>query len=239
MLPMTITSNCFRAQQFHGGGIDKQVAQFDVRVLLAHRCNRLAPQLHGLEHVGLVHRAHFPLALACGAEGHVRDPFDFGLAVAHGVDAMAPAVRADRDAARLAVVNVAVEFPQDDEVESLDQLGLERRGADELGEHECRAEIGKQFQLAPKREQTKARALVARTALVAGAADRAEQDRVALARERRLRQRHARGRDARAANRRLGKLNLPADECLEDFHRLRGHFLAYAVACHDCDFHDA
>ena len=197
MLGATMTSNCFgaRISCIDAASTNRCVSSTS-GYCLPTRGDGLAPQLHRLEHVGLVHRAELAAARSRGAEADVRDALDLGLGVAHGVHAFAPARRADADAARLAVVDVAVQLAQDHEVEPLHQLGLERRGADQLGEQERRPEVGKQLQLAPQREQAEPRALVARAALVAGNADRAEQDRVGLARqlERRRRQRHARRR---------------------------------------------
>ena len=123
---------------------------------------------------------------------------------------------ADADAARLAVIDVAIQLAQDHEVEPLHQLGPEGRGADQLGEQERRPEVGKQLQLAPQREQAEPGALIARSALVAGSADRAEQDGVGLAREleRRRRQRHTGRGHAGGADRRFGEFDVaPATAC--------------------------
>ena len=169
----------------------------------------------------------------------MRDALDLGLAVAHGVDAFAPSGGVARDAARLAVVDVAVELAQDDEVEAFHQLGLERRRGDEFGKQERRAEVGEQPQLAAQREQTEPRTLVARAALVPRTADRAEENRVrrACELEGRRRQRHARGVEPRASDRRLGEFGCVPHHRLEHPDGLRRHFSSDAVARENRNLH--
>jgi hypothetical protein len=121
----------------------------------------------------------------------------------------------------------------------LNQLGLQGRGADQLGEQERRPEVGEQLQLAPQREEAEPRALIARSAFVAGRADRAEQDRVGLARqlERRRWQRHPGGGHTGGADRRFGEFRVAPADCLQHLDRLGGDFLADPVARHDRDVH--
>ena len=169
----------------------------------------------------------------------MRDALDLGFAIAHRIHAFAPARGADADAARLAVIDVAIELAQDHEVEPLHQLGPERRGADQLGEQERRPEVCKQLQLAPQREQAEPRALISRSALVAGSADRAEQDGVGLARqrERSRRQWHTGGGHTGGADRRFGESHVATRNDLQHLDRLGGDFLADPVARHDRDVH--
>ena len=91
-----------RAHELHRRRVDEQVRELDVRILLADARDDVAPELHRLEHVGLVDRADLALAHARGAERDVRDALDLGLRVAHRVERLARAarVRAESRAAR-------------------------------------------------------------------------------------------------------------------------------------------
>ena len=75
---------------------------------------------------------------------------------------MAPAIGVDRNAARLAVIDVAVQFAQDHQVQAFDQLGKQ----------ECGAKVREQLQFAPQRQQAQARTQVPRPALVSRPVDR-------------------------------------------------------------------
>jgi hypothetical protein len=145
-----------------------------------------------------------------------------------------------RDAARLAVVDVAVELAQDEQVDARDDLGLERRGRQQLGEQERRPVVGEKRELAPQAQQAVARAAVERQQLLAGLARRAEEDGIGLARrgERLRRQRVARCRDGRGADRRMRELERSAlADFLQHLHRLCGDLRADAVAAHHQDLH--
>src|SRR5205807_2239913 len=79
-----------------------------------------------------VERAELVPALRSGAERDLGDAPDLGLAVAHGVEALASAAGQLTDAARLAEIDVAGELAHDQQVEAGDDVGLDGRGPGEL-----------------------------------------------------------------------------------------------------------
>ena len=81
MLPVTMTSNCFGARiSCIAAASTKRCVSSTSGYSCADARDHLAPELHRLEHVGLVHRAELAPARARGAEGDVRDALDLGLA---------------------------------------------------------------------------------------------------------------------------------------------------------------
>src|SRR5262249_34750236 len=95
-----------------------------------------APDLRGLQHVGLVDTADFLPPLARGLKCDMGDPGDLGLAIAHGIEALTRtrelAIRRSTRTPRLTEVDIAVELTNDQDVEPFCDFGLERRGADQL-----------------------------------------------------------------------------------------------------------
>jgi hypothetical protein len=91
--------------------VDEEVGQLDVGILRPDARDDLAPELHHLEHVGLVDRAELPAPVARAAEGDMGDTLDLGLRIAHRVEGLALAARVDAVAARLAEVGVSGELP--------------------------------------------------------------------------------------------------------------------------------
>jgi hypothetical protein len=72
---VTITSKSAGGDELHGGVVDEQVLELDVRELLGvHAADHLAPQARGLEHVGLVDARDALRRPA--AERRARDPLD-------------------------------------------------------------------------------------------------------------------------------------------------------------------
>ena len=119
MLPVTITSNCFGARiSCIAAASTNRCVSSTSGYSLADARDDVAPELHRLEHVGLVDRAHLAPARARGAERDVRDALDLGLRVAHRVERLARAAGVGADAARLAEVDVAGQLAQDHEVEA-------------------------------------------------------------------------------------------------------------------------
>src|SRR5467141_771457 len=196
------------------------------------------PQLRGLEHVGLVHRADAPAALARSLERDGCDTPHLGLAVAHGIEALAAAVAGGADAARLSEVDVAGELAHDQDVEPRDELGFQRRGGGELRVHLRRAQVGKQPELLAQPQQRLLRALGSWQRVVARAAYRAEENRVGFLGERKggRGQRIFGGIVAGAADRGLAHLQFQA-EALQDLARLGNDFRPDAVTGQERNFH--
>jgi hypothetical protein len=150
-------------------------------------------------------------------------------------------LRVDRHAPRLAEVEVAGQLAQDQDVEPLDHLALQRRRLDQLVEQEGRPEVGEQLQVLAQAQQGSARPHHVRDRLVAGDARRAEQDGVGLARNPQglVRQGIAGRLHARLTDRRLDQFETRprAERGLQHLHRLAGDLRPDAVPGQHCDFH--
>ena len=212
------------------------MAQLDVGELLGMNPGHLlAPQQPAFHHVGLLDRAQPVAALAREIEGDAGDALDLGRGVDLGVDAAALAIRQRLDAARLAEIDPAGEFADDQDIQSGDQLGLERGRLGERGEHDRRAQIGEQLEVLPEPQQAGLGPDVEIDTVPLGSAAGAQQHRVGLhrRRQRRLGQRHAMGVDGGAADQILGDVEgrlagtrHPVDHAADLAH----HFGADAVA---------
>ena len=86
------------------------------------------------------------------------------------------AVSQGLDAPGLAEIDAAGELPQDQDVETLDQLRLQRAGLGQCREDHGRAEIGEELQLLAQAQQALLRLQVERVGVVLGAAHGAEDD---------------------------------------------------------------
>ena len=124
------------------------MVQRHVRVLQPDLGDHLFPELKGLQHIGFVHAGDALAAFLRGLKGHVRDAFDLGARVAHGVKGLFAAgempVSGDATAAWLAKVNVAGQLTDDQYVQASHQLGLEAGRVSELFVANRGAEVGKQ-----------------------------------------------------------------------------------------------
>ena len=122
-----------------------------VRVLRMHLADDVLPELEGLEHVGLVDAGQPLAALSRGLERDMRDAFDLGARVAHGVEgfvaALESAVGRLAAPARLAEIDVAGQLANDQQIEAGDQLGLQARRMRQLGIADRRTQVGEQPEL--------------------------------------------------------------------------------------------
>ena len=123
---------------------------------MAHFGNHVFPELEGFQHIGFVHASDAAFAACClagarGLEGDMGNTLNFRLAIAHGVEgffgAGEVAVGGGAPSARLAKINVAREFADDQDIEARDQFGLEAGGIDQLLVANSGAEIGEQAQV--------------------------------------------------------------------------------------------
>ena len=146
-LPVTITSNCLGARMsIIAAASTNWCVNSTSGIFLADPRRDLPPQLHRLEHVGLVDRAHFAPALARGLESHAHDALDLAFRVAHRVEGFPLAGGVGCDAARLAEIQVPGQLAQDHDVQSLDDFALERRGFHQLGKQKRGPEVREQPQ---------------------------------------------------------------------------------------------
>ena len=112
-------------------------------------------------------------------ERDARDAPDLGLAIAHGVEALAHAIELSYSL-RLAEVDVSGELAHDEDVEPGDHLRLERRRRGELRMHARRAQVGEQPERLAQPKNRLLGALGALKLVVARVAHRAEQHRTGL-----------------------------------------------------------
>ncbi|MNS68679.1 hypothetical protein D3C72_1019640 [compost metagenome] len=167
------------AHQLHGGVVDIHVRQLHVRILARHFNDDVAPELGRLQHIGLVHAAQLLVALAGRFEADARNAAHFGFGVAHGVVAFAfareHAIGRRTNAARRAEIDVACQFADDQDVQAGHDLGLQRRGAGQLGIQDGGTQVGEQAQRLAQAQNGLLRAEFARQAVVLPVAHGAKQ----------------------------------------------------------------
>ena len=222
------------ADELHRAVVHVEMAQLDVRIVLRHADDDPPPELRGLEHVGLVHGHDLLAALARGFEGDFGDADDLRRGIDLGVDA-ALAALVGLDPARRAEVDPAGQLADHHDVETVDDLGLERRGVGQHREEHGGAEVGERAEALPQAQQGPLGPLRVLQALPLGTADGAEQHGVGV--ERRLQrlvgQRNAEPVDRRPAHEGLAELKAAPPSLADRFqHPDRfGHDLApHAVA---------
>src|SRR3546814_9852610 len=99
---------------------------FDVRIVLGDADHDFTPQTRSLHHVFLVDRTDALVALARGLERDTRNALHFRRAVVHGVVALGSTIGGRATTARLTEIDVAGQLAQDQDVEPLDHLTLQR-----------------------------------------------------------------------------------------------------------------
>ena len=179
--------------------------QRNVRVLLRNLGDHIAPQLHGVEDVGLVYRTKFAAAFSGRLEAYVRNSPDLGLAVTHGVKTLALAVGQDMGAARLAKIDVARKFAQDQDIQPGHHFRLECRCIDQFLIDNRGAQVGEKIEFLAQPQNGLLGTLGPFERVVLRVADGPEQDRISLLGQckRRRRQRVPRRLISGAANGRL------------------------------------
>ena len=109
--------------------------------------DHLVPQHARLHDVPLLHRGHLAPPRPGEVEGDARDPLDLVGVVDLGVDGALLAVAEVADLLGLAEIDAAGELADDQDVEPVDQLALERRGVGERRIADRRPEIGEELQI--------------------------------------------------------------------------------------------
>ena len=161
-----------RGRQPHGRGVDIDVLERNVRILLRDLRHHRAPEARGFKHVRLVDRCHAAAALARAFEGHARHPFDLVTRVDQGIEG---GVARRGEAARLAVVQAAQQFANDQQVSAAHFVRLERSPFRERGIADGRTQVGVAAERLPQRQQRRLRPLSRQPAVELGIADRAKQ----------------------------------------------------------------
>ena len=228
--------------QLHGGVVYIHAGERHVWITSGNISGHFPPQLHGFEHIGFVDRAQLFAALARGSEADMHDAANLALGVAHRVKAFALALErpvfGGADAARLAKINIAGQFAQNQNIEASHHFRLQGRGIDQFRKHDRGPQIGKQTQMLAQTQHRLLRAFGARQGVVLPAADRAKQNRVGIFGQFQggLGQRVTERIVSCAANRRFFQRHRQA-EGFEDTHRLNGDFFSDAVSRQHCDVH--
>src|SRR5690606_26763963 len=92
--------------------------QLDIGIFFGHVDDNIAPELRGLEHVGLIHAAQLLAAFLRRLERDMGNAPHLGFRVMHGVEALAlsleGAVFNGSDTARLTKVNITGQFTYDE-----------------------------------------------------------------------------------------------------------------------------
>ena len=170
----------------------------------------LAPQAAGLHDVGLVDRGHLATTLLGGLEGGAGHPLN----LRHGVFAQVGG--AIGGAGLLAEIDAAGQFAEDDQIDALDDLLLQRRAVRQHRRHLQRPQIGEQAHRLADRQQPLFRTRLA--AIPFRPADGAQQHGVGrdAGGARGLGQWLARFVDGRAADQMLGELEMMTIEVADD-----------------------
>ena len=153
MFSVTTTSND-RAErdEAHRTRVDELVLERDVGELGGDLDRDLAPEPRRLEHVRLVHRGDALLAPACELEREAHDARDLVLAVLERVDRAT--LTGDHLAeTRLAEVEAAGQLAHEEDVDALEELGLQRRGRRERGVHAHRTQVREEAEALAEPEQ--------------------------------------------------------------------------------------
>ena len=165
----------------HRGVVDIHMRELDIgKFRFMQRDDFLAPQHAGLQHVGLVDRTDLVPSRPRQFESGARDAANLISGVLFGVEAAALPVGERLDAARLAEIDAAGQFADDDEIDVPQHAGLERRGIRQRRMGNDRPEIGVEIVFAAQAEQAPRLARRGRHFLRLRAAGRAPQDRVGL-----------------------------------------------------------
>ncbi|MNJ54906.1 hypothetical protein D3C77_503680 [compost metagenome] len=157
------------------------MAELDVRVILGHFLDDLAPQLAGGQDVGLVDRAELLAAHAGHVETDPGDTADFALAVWQGVVGLTLAACQLTGAAWRAEVDAAGQFANDENIQAGDDFRFQRRSVGQLRVEDRRAQVGEQAQLRTDLQQAALGANVALDLVPFRPANGAEQHGVGLA----------------------------------------------------------
>ena len=212
---------CGAQQQLHRAIVDEHVLEFDVGILRGQLVHDAPPELRVLEHVGLVHRGELAAPVARQLEGHAANALDLPSRVDHRVQGSLGA-RGSFDAARLAEVQAAGEFPHDQDVGAAHDVVLQRRGLDQALVAVDRPQVGVHVQRLAQAEQAFLGPLGRRQVIEFGQAHRAQQRGVGIQSQaaRLGRERVSRGANRRTAEQALAQLDRMAP--------LRRHVLKHA-----------
>jgi hypothetical protein len=163
----------------HGGVIDIEMAEFDIRELRGVELNDLLTPKHaGLQHIRLVHGTDLPFSRAGQFESGPRHAANLIGGVLLGVEAAALPIGERFDAPRFSEIDAAGKFADDDEVDIPEHTGLERRRIGQSRVGDDGPEVGVKIVFTAQRQQASRLARRGRNLLRLGAAGCAPKDRV-------------------------------------------------------------
>jgi hypothetical protein len=181
-MPMEPVKPGGKADQLHRAVVHVHVRERHVGIVASHLADHVAPELHTFQDIGLVHGNQVFPARPGQLKAHAGDSRNFRFRVDEGVDAHAQAVLVP-DAAGFAEVEVAREFPYDQNVDPGNEVPLQRRGVQQVIESDDGPQVGKKSELLPQSQQRPFRPMLIIQAVPFRSANRAEQNGVAFSRE--------------------------------------------------------
>ena len=121
--------------------------EFNVRKAGGDFAHHVAPELRGLEHIGLSNRTQLPAARAGGLEADAGDAHDLILVITHEVVGLTSS-GARHPASLVAEIYIAVRFAHDQHIHAASNVRAQYRTFHEFGEDPCRAQVREQPELA-------------------------------------------------------------------------------------------
>ena len=156
----------------------------DIGIFLRHLGDGAAPEDAVLEDICLVDRGELLVTAPRGLQGDPCDPRNLALLVDHGVhgNGIGFVFTGIFQEFGFAEVKTAGEFADAEDIDTAGhRLRTQWRGMSQLGKADTGTEIGKESEVLAERKQRSALGLlVGRQSLPLGAADRTEEDRIAL-----------------------------------------------------------
>ena len=146
------------------------MAEFHIRILGADANHRLAPETRGFQHVFLVHATETAGALARRLKAGPRNALHFWRAVLHGVEALIETFSRFASSTRFAKVDVPGELPENQDIQTSNDLGLERRRCCQFFIGQRGPQISEQLQVLANPQNAALRSQFARKLVVLGAA---------------------------------------------------------------------
>ena len=168
------------AAQLHRAGVGIHVGQLDVGIfLVVNLCHDLPPEHTGFHHIGLFHGTDLVATAAGEFKRRPRDAGNFGFRVALGVDANA-FVAFHVDATRFAKVDARGQFAHDHDVQTGNDLFLERREIGQRVKALRRTQVAEQVHFLAQTQQTAFRFDTEVEVIILRATDGPQQDGIDL-----------------------------------------------------------
>src|SRR6266853_1047777 len=139
--------------QRHGGRVYVHVGELYIGKIAGDASDDFSPETRALQNIRLVDGEQTPAAGSREFKCNAGDALDLRLTVVHGVERAARAVRAI-DGARLAEIQSAKQFADDEDVGSFDDFLAQRRAGSEHRIKDSGTEIGESSELLAEAQQS-------------------------------------------------------------------------------------